>query len=105
MMLIQHSVSSDWLFNTQSSVHQADWFIVEICEEATLNINIPYHLVKKGINLDNYLTTGIEGFAKRLLCKCSVSNAIPCTLDLKNPPIPVELSIDTVSKAMAKITK
>ena len=96
MILIQHSVSSDWLFNTQSSVHQADWFIVEINEEETLNINMPYHLVKKGINLDKYLTTGIEGFAKRLLCKCSVSNAIPCTLDLKNPPIPVELSIDAV---------
>ena len=48
-MLIQHSVNSDWLLNTQSSVHQADWFIVEISEEATLNINIPYHLVKKGI--------------------------------------------------------
>ena len=42
MMLIQHSVNSDWLFNTQSRVLQADWFILEINEKATLNINLPY---------------------------------------------------------------
>ena len=42
MMLIQHSVNSDWLFNTQSKVLQADWFILEINEKATLNINMPY---------------------------------------------------------------
>ena len=29
----------DWLFNTQSRVLQADWFILEINEKATLNIN------------------------------------------------------------------
>ena len=39
MMLIQHSVDSDWLFNTQSRVLQADLFILEINEKATLNIN------------------------------------------------------------------
>ena len=53
-MLIQHSVSSDWLFNTQSSEHQADWFIVEINEEATSNINMPNDLVKNEINLNTY---------------------------------------------------
>ena len=31
----------DWLFNTQSRVLQADWFILEINEKATLNINMP----------------------------------------------------------------
>ena len=35
-------VDSDWLFNTQSRVLQADWFILEINEKATLNINMPY---------------------------------------------------------------
>ena len=40
MMLIAHSVNSDWLYNTQSRVLQADWFIMEINEKATLQINI-----------------------------------------------------------------
>ena len=44
MMLIQHSVNSDWLFNTQSRVLQADWFILEINKKATLNINMPYYM-------------------------------------------------------------
>ena len=44
-MLIQHSVDSDWLFNTQSRVLQADWFILEINEMATLNIRIPYSVL------------------------------------------------------------
>ena len=35
-------VDSDWLFNTQSRVLQADWFKLEINERATLNINMPY---------------------------------------------------------------
>ena len=39
MLLIKHSVNSDWLFNTQESgVLQADWFILE-----TLNINMPIY--------------------------------------------------------------
>ena len=42
MMLIQHSVNSDWLFNTQSRVLQADWLILENDEKATLNINMTY---------------------------------------------------------------
>ena len=42
MTLIQHSVNSDWLFNTQSRVLQADWFILGINENATLNIHMPY---------------------------------------------------------------
>ena len=42
MMLRQHSVNSDWLLNTQSRVPQSDWFILEINEQATLNINMPY---------------------------------------------------------------
>ena len=42
MMLLQHSVNRDRLFNTQSRVLQADWFILEINEKATLNINMPY---------------------------------------------------------------
>ena len=37
MMLLQHSVNRDRLFNTQSRVLQADWFILEINEKATLN--------------------------------------------------------------------
>ena len=41
MMLVQHSVNSDWLFNTQSRVLQADWLILENNERATLNINMP----------------------------------------------------------------
>ena len=41
MVLIQHSVISDWLFNTQPRVLQAEWFILEINEKVTLNINIP----------------------------------------------------------------
>ena len=36
MMLIQPSVNSDWLFNTQSRVLQADWLILETNEKATL---------------------------------------------------------------------
>ena len=36
MMFIQHSVDSDWLFNTQSRV------LLENHEEATLNISMPY---------------------------------------------------------------
>ena len=42
MMLIQQSVNSDWLFSTQSRVLQAERFILEIKERATLNINMPY---------------------------------------------------------------
>ena len=42
MMLIQQSINSDWLFNTQSRVLQAERFILEIKERATLNINMPY---------------------------------------------------------------
>ena len=45
MMLIQHSVNSDWLLNTQSRVLQADWFILEINEKATLNINMSYYSI------------------------------------------------------------
>ena len=44
MMLIQYSVNSDWLFNTQSRVLQAGLFILEINEKATLNINMSYPL-------------------------------------------------------------
>ena len=40
--LILHSVNSDWLFNTQSRVLQADWLMLENDEKATLNINMPY---------------------------------------------------------------
>ena len=48
MMLIQHSaVNSDWLFNTLSRVLQADWIILGINEQATLNINMPYCLVEQ----------------------------------------------------------
>ena len=43
MMLIQHSVNSNLLFNTQSRVLQADSVILEINEKATLNINMPYY--------------------------------------------------------------
>ena len=42
MMLIQHSVNSDWLFTTQSRVLQAGWLILKYTKKATLNINMPY---------------------------------------------------------------
>ena len=45
MMLIQCSVNTDWLFNTQSRVLPADWFILEIKEKATLNTKMPYSLI------------------------------------------------------------
>ena len=38
MMLIQHSVNSDWLFNTQSSILQVDWLILENNEKAILKV-------------------------------------------------------------------
>ena len=41
MMLIQH-----WLPNTQSRVQQAYWLILESNEKATLNINMPYWLLR-----------------------------------------------------------
>ena len=44
MLLTQHSVNYDWLFNIQSRILQADWFILEVNEKATLNINMPYLL-------------------------------------------------------------
>ena len=43
-MLTQHPINSDWLFNTQSKVVQVDWFISEINEKATLNINMAYSI-------------------------------------------------------------
>ena len=42
MMLKQRSVDSDWLFNTQSKVLQADWLIWEINEKAILKVKMPY---------------------------------------------------------------
>ena len=33
---------SDWLFDTQSRLPQADWLILENNNIATLNINVPY---------------------------------------------------------------
>ena len=33
------------MFNTQSSVLQADWLELENNEKATLNINMPYYLL------------------------------------------------------------
>ena len=35
-------LKSEWLFNTQSRVLQADWFVLENDEKETLNINMPY---------------------------------------------------------------
>ena len=64
MMLIQHSVNSDWLFNTQSRVLQTDWLMLENNEKATLNINIypittPRYSVCKSdllrLNIEEYL--------------------------------------------------
>ena len=40
MMPIQPLVNFDWLFNTQSRILQADWFILETNGKATLNINM-----------------------------------------------------------------
>ena len=42
MMLIKQPVDSDWLFNTQSRVLQADWFLLENNGKAIFKINIPY---------------------------------------------------------------
>ena len=42
MMLMNHSVNYDWLFNTQSKALLADWLILENNEKATLNINVLY---------------------------------------------------------------
>ena len=42
MMLIQHTVNSDWLFNAQSRVLHVDWLIFENNEKATL---IPWLLI------------------------------------------------------------
>ena len=44
IILIQNSVNSDWLCNTQSRALQADWFILEINEQTTFNINMPYYI-------------------------------------------------------------
>ena len=63
MMLIQHSVNSDWLFNTQSRVLQADWFILEINKKATLNINMPYYMY---IIIQYYYLIDIIYFCNRI---------------------------------------
>ena len=44
MLLVQHSINSDWLFNTQSRVMQGDWLMLENNEKATLNNNMPYSI-------------------------------------------------------------
>ena len=44
-MLIQHSVHSDWLLNTQSSALEADWLILGNNEMATLDVNISYKII------------------------------------------------------------
>ena len=46
MMLLQHSVGSDWLFNTQSRVLQTDGCMLENNEKATLNSNMLYYSIK-----------------------------------------------------------
>ena len=42
MTLIKQTVYSDWLFNTQSRVLQADWFLLENNGKAIFKINMPY---------------------------------------------------------------
>ena len=42
MMLIQHSVNSDWLFNTQSRVLQAEGLIMENNEMVTFSSIMAY---------------------------------------------------------------
>ena len=96
IMLIQHSVSSDWLLNTPLSVHQADWFVVEINDEATSNINMPHDLVKNEINLNTYLTTGIWVCQKTTVQVFGIQRDTLHIRLMVNPPIPVELSIDAV---------
>ena len=45
MMHIQHTqLKSDWLFNTQSRVLLADWFLWENNEKATLKLYMPYSM-------------------------------------------------------------
>ena len=57
MMLIQNSVIFDWLFNTQSRVLQGDWFILEINEKTTLNVNMPDRGTRpRSFRISNYLT-------------------------------------------------
>ena len=55
MMLIQHSVNSDWLFNTQSRVLQADWFILKINKKATLNFHMSYWHASVGVHTTKVL--------------------------------------------------
>ena len=40
MILLQHSVNSDWLFNPRSRVLQTDWFLLEINDRATSSVNM-----------------------------------------------------------------
>ena len=41
---MMHTQHSDWLFNTESRVLQADWLILENNEKAALNISTLYNL-------------------------------------------------------------
>ena len=56
MMLIQHSVHPDWLFNTQSRVLQTDWFKLEINEKAFNLLDWP---VRQFLEYYPTITTGL----------------------------------------------
>ena len=60
MMLIQNSVNSYWLFNTQSRVLRAGWLRWENNEKATLDINMPYSCYKVMRDQDQHIS---ESFA------------------------------------------
>ena len=44
MSLYNTQSISDWLFNTQSRVLQADWLILENNEKPYWNVNMPYYV-------------------------------------------------------------
>ena len=60
MMLIQHSVNSDWLFNTQSRVLQSKWLILEHNAKATVNRNMPYFCYLRWFSLYGVACPGYE---------------------------------------------
>ena len=82
MMLIQHSVNSDWLLDTQSREPQADWLILENNEKATLNIYMPYYLYSVFLinifwaDLNKRLHFGVfQAFADKSLAEHSLLSA------------------------------
>ena len=88
MKLIQHSLYSDWLLNTQSRVPQADLLILEINEKATLNINMLYSCsykpeymtdMRAGYNLQGSATHPDSERHLKVLSSPDVHTSVVCT--------------------------